>query len=137
MKSYLKGENEMRAKSLIVLVIALALFQGCEKPTLVVPQTEDLSGYWDVHHIRYDGALVRTTNVFISQSGDSVWFLEEADTISTGVIVADTIRCTDMYYLGISRIFIDDNSHMHSEPPLAEYYKRLDFVRHGCEKALA
>ena len=124
----------MRLLSLLLLPVIFALVQGCEKPTLVVPQTEDLSGYWDVHHIRYDGALVRTTNVFISQSGDSVWFLEAADTISTGVIVAETIRCSDMYYLSISRIFIDDNSHMHSEPPLAEYYKRLDFVRHGHEK---
>ena len=127
----------MRLLSLLLLPVIFALVQGCEKPTLVVPQTEDLSGYWDVHHIRYDSALVRTTNVFISQSADSVWFLEAADTISTGVIVADTIRCSDMYYLGISRIFIDDKSHMRSETPLAEYYKYLQFVRHGHEKTLA
>jgi hypothetical protein len=121
----------MRTRKLFPLLIFSALLHGCEKPTLVVPQPGDLSGFWDVYHIKFDETLVRTTDLFITQSGDSVWFLEAADTISTGIIVADTIRCSDIYYLGISRIFIDDNSHMHSEPPLAEYYKRLDFVRHG------
>jgi hypothetical protein len=123
----------MRTRKLFLLLIFSALLHGCEKPTLVVPQAGDLSGFWDVYHIKFDETLVRTTDLFITQSGDSVWFLEESDTVSTGIIVADTIRCSDMYYLGISRIFIEENSHMHSERPLAEYYKRLDFVRHGYE----
>ena len=124
----------MRFLSLLFLPFVLALIPGCEQPTLVVPEPGGLNGYWDVRCIKFDDTLIRTTNVYITQSGDGVYFLEESDTISTGIIVADTIRCSDMYYLGISRIFIDDNSHMHSEPPLAEYYKRLDFVRHGYEK---
>jgi len=127
----------MRFPGRLFLLLVLALIPACEKPTLVVPQRGDLSGPWDVYHIKFDETLVRTTDLFITQSGDSVYFLEESDTISTGIIVADTIRCSDMYYLGISRIFIDDDSHMHSERPLAEYYKRLDFIRRGYGKLIA
>jgi hypothetical protein len=127
-------DGEMRPRYLLLLWAILFPTQGCEKPTLVVPQPEDLSGYWDVHHIKFDETRIRTTNVLIVQSVDSVWFVEAGDTISTGVIVADTIRCSDLYFLGISRIFIDYSSHLHSELPLAEYYKRLDFVRHGYSK---
>jgi hypothetical protein len=121
----------MRPRHLLLLLAFLVPISGCEKPTLMVPQPEDLSGYWDVYHIKFDETLIRTTNVLILQSVDSVWFVETGDTISTGIVVADTIRCSDLYFLGISRIFIDDSSHLHSELPLAEYYRRLDFVRRG------
>lgn len=97
----------------------------------MVPQPEDLSGHWDVYHIKFDETPIRTTKILIVKSVDSVWFVEAGDTISTGIIVADTTRCSGLCFLRISRIFIDDSSHLHSELPLAEYYRHLDFVRRG------
>jgi len=114
---------------LLFLVITLVLLTGCKKDKVVGPKPWDLAGNWDVYHVRYDNVVMDTNYVSIFQSDENVCFLEEADTISTGLIVGDTIRCSDMYQIGISRIFIDDEDHMHSETPACEIYKCLDFVR--------
>ena len=119
----------MDVRNLTLFLIAFVLFQGCEKDKVVGPRRIDLTDEWTVYHIRYDNVIMDTAYVSIFQSDENVCFLEEADTISTGIIVGDTIRCGDMYGIGISRIFIDDKYHMHSETPACEIYKCLDFVR--------
>jgi len=68
----------MRTCNLFFLLIIFAVLHRCEKPTLLVPEPGDLSGPWDVYHIKFDETLVRTTDLFITQSGDSVHFLEES-----------------------------------------------------------
>jgi len=119
----------MDVRNLTLFVIAFALFQGCVKNKVVEPKPIVLTGEWAVYHKRYDDVVICTTYVTISQLDTNVCFLEEADTISTGIIAADTIRCGDMYQLGFSRIFIDDEDHMHSEIPMCESSNGLDFVR--------
>lgn len=125
----MKSGDKMGIRSLSLLVIVFVLFQGCQKDKVTGAKPRDLGGNWDVYHIRYDNVVMDTTYVSLFQSDENVSFWEEGNTISTGIIVGDTIRCSDMYNLGISRIFIDDEYHMHSETPACEPYKCLDFVR--------
>jgi len=40
----------MRRRSSVLPLMILTVFLSCEKPTLVVPEPEDLSGYWVVLH---------------------------------------------------------------------------------------
>jgi len=89
----------------------------------------DLTGDWDVYHSTFDSAEADTFYLAILQKGVNVFFLEDIDTISTGIVTGDTIRCGDMYSTGISMIFIDDEDHMHSETPLLEPLNPLEFVR--------
>jgi len=70
-----------------------------------------------------------TSYLNIVQSNTQVFFKEGIDTISTGIIKTDTICCSDMWGVGISKIFIDDDDHMHSETPNLEILKMLYFKR--------
>ena len=127
----------MKMRNLIITMTAFSFLLSCGQrqfsgPTEISePTLGYLSGEWGVHHIRYDNVVIDTTYLTIFHVDTHVSFIEEADTISTGTIVADTIRCTDMYGAGISRIFIDDEDHMHSEIPMVEYLNGLDFIRQG------
>ena len=120
----------MKMRHFILVACTLAVFHGCgENDKVLEPNVRDLSGNWDVFHKRYNNTVVGTTFVEIVQLDAHVSFFEDDSTLSTGIIVVDTIRCDDMYGLGIGRIYIDDINHMHSETPALEYSNGLDFVR--------
>jgi hypothetical protein len=87
----------------------------------------NLAGNWMVLHVRYDNVSADTSFIEIAQYGQDVYFFEAGDTLSSGVIIADTIYCTDMYGAGISRIFIESTILMHSETPACEWYRYLEF----------
>ena len=119
----------MKMRNRVIMLTAFSLLLACGKSHVSEPTIGYLSGDWGVHHIRYDNVVIETSYLTIFRVDTQVSFLEEADTISTGIIVADTIRCSDMYGAGISRIFIDDEDHMHSEIPMVEYLNGLNFIR--------
>ena len=89
----------------------------------------NLNGDWEVLYVRYDNVIIDTTYLEIIQSDHHVLFCKELEIISTGMIQTDTIYCSDMLRVGISRIFIDDKDHMHSETPDLEILKMLSFIR--------
>jgi hypothetical protein len=126
----------MTARLLASTLVFLVLVPACDDGTIEPPPTTqwDLEDGWSVRFIRWDDIPIDTTDVFISQSDASVLFLDvmlgRTDTIATGEIVADTIMCSDMYNVGISKIFIDHDRHMHSETPAVDNdLKYLEFVR--------
>ncbi|MBD3225119.1 MAG: hypothetical protein GF313_10350 [Caldithrix sp.] len=102
---------------------------ACQISSVSVPQAQSLNGSWRVHHIRWDNVIIDTTYLDLRQHNSHVIFLEGRDTLSTGTLVKDTIYCTDMYNAGISRIFVDNARHMHSELPALEYLRMLEFFR--------
>jgi hypothetical protein len=97
--------------------------------TILEPAGWNLNGNWDVFHIRFDDVIIDTSYLNIVQSNTHVFFKEGIDTISIGIIQTDTICCSDMWGVGISKIFIDDDDHMRSETPNLEILKMLYFKR--------
>ena len=123
----------MKFRSLFIGTILCSLMffiTGCKKDGVIdgVP-TWNLQGQWEVSNVRYDEVVIGTYDITIEQAADSVEFVRSEETISTGVILEDTIFCSDWDGHGISRIFIDSNTSMHSETPQVEYLNRVDFLK--------
>ena len=123
----------MKFRSLFIgTVLSTLMFfiTGCKKDGVNdgVP-TWNLQGQWEVSDVRFDGVVIRTYDITIEQAGDSVEFVRSEETISTGVILGDTIFCSDWDGYGISRIFIDSDTSMYSETPQVEYLSRVDFLK--------
>jgi hypothetical protein len=117
-------------KPIIFIAFVLFLLESCqEDKNLLKSAGWNLNGNWDICFIKYDYTIIDIININIIQSRDKVMFLEGTDTISSGIVSADTIKCYDMFRVGISNIFIDNNDHMHSGTPDLEYLDRLDFIR--------
>ncbi|MBD3184543.1 hypothetical protein GF312_19830 [Candidatus Poribacteria bacterium] len=89
----------------------------------------DLQGVWEVSDIGFDNSVVRTYQITIEQTGSSVKFIRDGETISTGIISGETLVCGDWNGYGISKIYIDDETSMHSEVPQNEFLNRLDFKK--------
>ena len=128
---HIPGKSHALASLLFMCVILLSIVLGCEKNDVTEAMPIDLNGFWEVYRIWYDNTKIDTFFLAITQTDMNVFFLAKIDTISTGVISGDTIRCGDMYGAGISMIFIDDEDHMHSEVPLCESLDTILFVRHS------
>ena len=125
----------MKFKVLVVIMIAFFHLLRCGQRQVTGPveNTEPAPGYlsgdWDVHHLDFRNVVFDTSAITIFHIEAQVAFVESTDTISTGTVIADTIRCSDMYGLGISRIFIDDADHMHSELPMCESSNGIKLIR--------
>jgi hypothetical protein len=89
--------------------------------------TYDLQGTWEVSDIGFDNSVVRTYHITIEQTDSSVKFVREGETISTGIISGETLVCSDWDGYGIWKIYIDDETTMHSEVPQNEFLNRIDF----------
>ena len=128
---FIRMYTDLKNMRFCILVFGvLVMFQGCGGDgNILDTNVRNLSGNWNVFHKKYNNTVVGTTFVEIVQLDADVSFFEDDSTLSTGIIVVDTIRCDDMYGLGIGRIYIDDINHMHSETPALEYSNGLDFVR--------
>ena len=123
---------KIKMKILIIgIFIFLILILSCGQVTSILELHEwNLNGDWEVLYVRFDNVIIDTTYLEIIQSDNHVLFCKELEIISTGMIQTDTIYCSDMLRVGISRIFIDDHNHMHSETPALEILKMLSFIRH-------
>jgi hypothetical protein len=112
------------------ILILFILILSCGQVSYILePHEWNLNGDWEVLYIRFDDVIIDTTYLEILQSNNHVFFCKGLEIISTGIIQTDTIYCSDMLRVGISRIFIDDNNHMHSETPTLEILKMLSFIR--------
>ena len=94
---------------------------------IVNPEILNLDGRWIVYHVRFDDKIIRLNMVNIIQQNDTVLFIDQRDTISNGIIIADTIFCDDIYELGIREIYLIKNDYLVSRTPDCEYYKCLIF----------
>jgi hypothetical protein len=89
--------------------------------------TLNLQGLWEVSDVRFDNIVIRTYHITISQSDGSVKFIRDEETISTGVLHDKIISCNDWDGYGIAKIYIDNETSMHSEVPQNEFLNRIDF----------
>ena|GEM_PF-2080422 len=134
-RQILKRGISKNLRVLAIIMVTIFPLLSCGQRHVIEP-TEGpgltlgyLSGDWDVYHIWFTNVVSDTTSLTIFHVETHVCFVESTDTISTGTVVDDTIRCTDMYGLGISKIFIDDADHMHSELPMCESSNGMRLVR--------
>jgi hypothetical protein len=84
----------------ITFIGILLVFSGCDgliNPLQPNPPnvTWNLQGLWEVSDVRFDRVIIRTYYVTIEQSDDSVEFVRNGETITTGVISVNTLSCSD------------------------------------------
>ena len=111
-----------------------------ELPSHSIPLIE---GSWSLRHIDWQGNLVDVEFVTIERIGNEVTIFSDTynELLGTGKIIKNNldppyndrseylIQGIDFRGLGIDKIFIDDNSHMETELPLAESFNPSIFSR--------
>ena len=118
---------------LYILTIACFLFLlSCgHDGDVSEPIQWNLSGTWEVTDHFWEGDTY-TYEIKIEQTGESVIFLRDSETISNGTIANDSIQCTDWNGLGIgsdsSKIYIIDEDSM-TCTPLVEAISYITFSR--------
>ena len=112
-----------------VFIISIFFLSNCTGVVTFEPKRLDLNGSWSVYHQWFSNFIVDTTYLEILHEDSEVWFIEDSLILSHGTISNDTIRCEDIYHVGISRIYIINSDSLISEKPSVEEYEALIFLR--------
>lgn len=113
-------------KYLLIIVLSLFLY-NCEKDKN--EEVNILTGDWNAYLTMWTGDTVDIRSLYIEQDIHNIDFYEDEELISSGIVNNDTINCSEFY--GVTMIFVDDNTHMYSNLPLAEIAGPVLFEKLG------
>jgi hypothetical protein len=120
------------ALCLIFISLAACVDEPISTPLPPTPTEQpelDLSGSWQVDEIGFDQSVSRTFIVEIQQERDALKILRDGKEIVSCTINGEALNCTNWEAYGLSVIYIDSPTTMHSELPLAESVNKLDFLK--------